>query len=167
MVLIIGAGTKADKASIDLATKKNRRILNEQVNLSEKAMREFHAEMSSNHPQFELRSIATGYNCFGMVFACRRTWVEPEELGGILEDDGYKPIGVADARANDVALYWKGSTPIHVALVVKQLHGPGALVRLKLLSKFGKYCEYEHLNDDVPRGYEYDRFEVFTERLAP
>ena len=54
-----------------------------------------------------------------------------------------------------------------MALVLGVLKGPGEVIRLKLLSKFGKFGEYEHFDDDVPTGYRYDRFVVMTERVEP
>jgi hypothetical protein len=164
VVHILGAGGPTDNASIPLATRAKRAIENQRSNESEVAMRQWHRQMSSEHPKFRLRSLRSGYNCVGHVFASRRTWVEPDQLSLIIADDGYREVSMERALPTDVGVCWKGVEAIHVGLVLKVLT-LGSLIRLIMLSKLGKFCEYEHEHDDVPRGYEYDRFAVISERI--
>lgn len=51
-----------------------------------------------------------GYNCFGMLFAARRTTIIDDEdtdmqVSDILADDGYRQIAEADAVVGDLVLY--------------------------------------------------------------
>src|SRR5438105_14456445 len=105
MTMIIGEGGTSDKASIALATSRNRPIPNtrmpERSPQSMYAAKQLHAKGSR-----QLRSLRSTYNCVGMVFANRRTFIEPEEIPAILQDDDYIEVArTDDLMPGDVVLY--------------------------------------------------------------
>lgn len=67
------------------------------------------------------REICGLYNCFGMVWASRRTAIYDEEYSKFLEDDGYREIALQDVMAGDIVTYSWLNDPdrvAHVALVL-------------------------------------------------
>jgi len=71
------------------------------------------------------RKAACGvYNCFGMVFAARRTAIlETCHVETILKEDGYRPLPSEEAVApGDLVLYRDraGKEPHHVALLLRK-----------------------------------------------
>ncbi len=50
-------------------------------------------------PEISLRSLAWDYNCVGLVFASRRTAIDPKFLPKILEDDGYRLTSLENVTA--------------------------------------------------------------------
>jgi hypothetical protein len=99
-------------------------------------------------PEAKLRSITGTYNCAGLVIASRRTWVDPEHLVKILQDDGYRQLrGPEDAEAGDVVVYHDSDgEPCHVGIVMtKNLIVAGeSRDLLTVLSKWGADEEYVH-----------------------
>jgi len=79
-----------------------------------------------------------GYNCFGMVFASRRTAIlgaedADAEIDDILGDDGYRPITEAEAGVGDLVLYKDMSIGLlHAARITHR----GDLKALFALSKW-------------------------------
>jgi hypothetical protein len=104
-------------------------------------------------PRARLRSITAAYNCIGLVVACRRAWVDPEELLPALRDDGYRQLGgPAEAEKGDVVVYrdQRGNV-CHAGIVVgKNVVTAEAADPLVVLSKWGEDGEYEHESSDVP-----------------
>lgn len=99
-----------------------------------------------------LRSVDSTYNCVGLVFAGRRTWIEPDHLTQILSEDGYSSITEAMAMEGDVVAYTRddGSIP-HVGLIVsKQPVVELARWSITVLSKWGQDGEYLHDLRDYP-----------------
>jgi hypothetical protein len=90
------------------------------------------------------------YNCVGMVFAVRRTWIEPEHLPLIYADDEYRIVPVPDT--GDVAVYRDQSGDIqHLGVVVSvAIDIETARRNITVLSKWGGNGEYVHAVDDVP-----------------
>jgi cell wall-associated NlpC family hydrolase len=90
----------------------------------------------------------------GLVFASRRTWIDPEHLYQILADDEYQQLGgVAEAQPGDVVVY-RGSDgqPSHVGIIwERNLIVPGQQEDpVKVLSQWGADGEYLHDLSDVP-----------------
>jgi hypothetical protein len=152
---IIGSGSENDKYSIKLETMKRRRIPNEQrMQRPPEAMLAAKEMLLGNHPDWELRSLNSVYNCMGMVFASRRTCVEPDHFAMIVEDDGYvERTQNAEAKAGDVAVYksTKDGTVIHVGTImsIKPQFEMGE-IDLMVLSQFGADGEYLHKADELP-----------------
>lgn len=98
-----------------------------------------------------IRSVSSHmYNCVGMVFANRRTWLEVGSLEWILEQDGYRRVTDRALHAGDIVVYTDGAVPVHVGLVLI-VHPPlGNIPNVRVLSKWGKAGEVEHWLRDVP-----------------
>jgi len=163
--MIFGEGGPADKASISLATSKNRPIPNtrlpERPSQALFAAKRLHAKGSR-----QLRSLRATYNCVGMVFANRRTFIEPEEIPAILQDDEYvEIIQAADVMPGDVVVYQNRATGaiVHVGIVLAA-EGVFETRRIRVLSQFGRDGEYIHDLHDIPEFYGQPVFRFYSER---
>ncbi len=107
------------------------------------------------------RGATTEYNCYGLLFACRRCWVMIESVRDILSDDGYRRLRPSEAPfPGDVVLYFEGSTIEHVGMIV-EVPKLGDTFIPKVLSKWGPGPEYLHAVARSPFGSQY---EFWTER---
>lgn len=114
-----------------------------------------------------------GYNCYGMVFATRRTAIyddDDEQIPDILKDDGYRQIPEKDVRPGDIVLY-RDRDPklglLHAALVMRRQEWEGAIPVSFALSKWDDVCgEDEHnVRHHIWPTPEYDVvLEFWTER---
>ena len=162
-VWIIGEGGPRDPQRIELATRKGWPIPN--VRRQEAPPERFEVakvEHTRDHPDARLRSSTAVYNCLGLVFASRRTWVPPNDtssdltrvLKRILDDDGYRPLpGPEQSEIGDVVAYGKRGEPdlSHVGIIVdKTLDASTGSFKIKVMSKWGHDGEYLHSIDDVP-----------------
>jgi hypothetical protein len=106
------------------------------------------------------------YNCFGLVWASRRTALyEESDISKILTDDGYRQL-VADSelRPGDVVLYRYPGNTLHAALVV-ELKPLDTSTIPWVLSKWGPvFGEDLHAFLDVPRDLEGCMVEFWTDR---
>src|SRR5580700_7258569 len=120
-VTILGRGGPADRRSLELHTRAGNRIANERTPpRPPEAMRAAMEMMRKAHPTLVPRSLDATYNCVGMVFANRRTWIEPDQVQLVFDDDGYRKLDrMNDAMPGDVAVYRDASNDIvHVGLIV-------------------------------------------------
>ncbi len=120
-----------------------------------------------DHPTARLRSATGTYNCYGLVFANRRTWVDGDNernIQMILEDDGYRRLQSNETpEPGDVILYRRRSTGelSHAAVVMRIV--PSVDLEVHVISQWGAHGEYFHRADDVaailgePREYWTDR----------
>jgi hypothetical protein len=152
--IIIGAGGPADVLSIPLVTRRRRRIDNMQR--SQRAPEAMQAALDlwiEKHPRWRNRARASTYNCLGLVFANRRTCVDPDQFDKIQADDGYRVISTGEAMPGDVAAYYDDEDQLaHVGMVVN-VQRSALLVKgidLTILSQFGADGEFLHSLDDVP-----------------
>ena len=117
---VIDLGSVRDRNAIDLATSRGTRIPN--ARRRERAAEALDAGRQyvlQNHSTARLRSLTATYNCIGMVFANRRTWVEPAHVQMILNEDGYEEIDPKDVVPGDIVIYRDDAREIsHVAVVV-------------------------------------------------
>jgi len=150
-----------DKTSIQLQTAKGNDIPNFQeheVDLSEYRKLELHkqaypAAIQRNNPE-------SLYNCHGLVFASRRTWVHGENLHQILGDDEYKVIDKeADVLPGDVVIYFEEGTPQHTGFVVSVIAN-GVLRNIEVCSKWGHSAEFVHHVAQSPYGAVYKFFRI-------
>lgn len=135
--------------SIALETRKGRRIRNvvapepgEQAHRTYAAVRKKFGQTWTNR-----KGPCGGYNCYGMVFATRRTAIyEDDQIPGILEDDGYRKIGENEVRPRGIVLYRDRTRGLlHVALVLRRQKWEGAIPVPFALSKWDDSCgEDEH-----------------------
>jgi hypothetical protein len=81
------------------------------------------------------------YNCHGLCFAGRRTWIDDsQEIAKIIEDDEYQKVPYAEVQPGDVAIYYVDGDAEHSGIVV-------SLDDLKVpsvLSKWGPFHEVVH-----------------------
>jgi len=109
-----------------------------------------------NHFAWVNRKPACGvYNCFGLVWASRRTSIyEESEISKILADDGYRLLTNEELPLpGDVVLYRLLGNTFHAAMVmeIRQLQ-PGTPKIPWVLSKWGPvFGEDLHALLDVPR----------------
>lgn len=67
-----------------------------------------------------LRTPTAGYNCFGHVFASRRTAIYSPDIDQILFEDGYSRIDDPAAfRVDDIVVYYDSRGATHVARIVE------------------------------------------------
>lgn len=153
MIPIIGEGQKRDPRALELATKKGTFIPNiRQAEWLPHMLQHAVEQVKRDRPGAELRSSTATYNCVGLVFASRRTWVESDHLPMILEEDGFQKLQQEkDVRVGDLAVYEDGGSPSHVGIVVKiEQDIAHAEFRFTVLSKWGQVGEYIHDLEDVP-----------------
>ena len=154
MSFIIGEGSERDSASIKLETKKKRWINNAQrFEKIPEQMRAAKAACLAVCPGAKTRSLSNTYNCYGLVFAARRTWVDEGEIEKILDDDGYKLVkDRASVRIGDVITYRKreGYPVLHVGIIweIRSNLEAGDL-KFVVLSQWGGDGEYIHPEDQV------------------
>ena len=138
---------------LHLSTRTGREIPNEQRSpLAPARMDAARDIVLTNHASARVRSMSSVYNCMGMVFATRRTWVEPDHLEIILKDDGYRPvIDETDLARGDVVVYRDDQqTVTHVGVVAEiQTNIREATREVLVLSQWGRDGEYFHHVEDV------------------
>lgn len=162
---IIGGGRPGDRAFLSLETKKRHIIPNEQrMERASKALKASIKVWEKSRPNAHLRSITATYNCMGLVFASRRTCIDPDELRMIFEDDGYEKIpDLKDVDVGDVVVYFNEGMVTHVGIVV----GKELLLNLKsniiIMSKWGADGEYLHEVSHVPDSFG-RKVEYWTDR---
>lgn len=122
-----------------------------------------------------LQEAIAGYNCFGMVFAARRTAIyEDGFIAVILAEDGYCQISEENVRVDDIVIYYSDRSPWHAARIVRKeeraLLLPGQpdsppLPSFVALSKFDDLTgEYEHRVNDTRWTPEYMTWKYYRAR---
>src|SRR5690606_3266615 len=66
-----------------------------------------------------VRGPVSGYNCFGHVFASRRTSLVEPDVDAILAEDGFGRVNDGEEAVDDVVVYSDTCGPTHVARVVR------------------------------------------------
>jgi hypothetical protein len=124
-----------------------------------------------SHPTFRPRALTNTYNCMGMLFACRRTWIDPAHFDLIRNDDGYRLLREGPPMPGDVALY-RGARTLevaHVGLIVEvEPNVAEGKHTITVLSQFGANGEYLHDSRETPANLGIGtgglKLEVWTER---
>lgn len=152
MVLYDERGNFLVGGQLPLATRKGRQIPNDRRMEQPPARLRAAKEMFERRPTVRARSLTGVYNCMGMVFASRRTWVEPEELQMVLEDDEYLRLAGPDqAVPGDVVVYRDAQGEVaHVGLVAQVITNlREGTQNIGVQSQWGADGEYFHRADDV------------------
>jgi hypothetical protein len=153
MVLYDEEGNFLVGGQLPLATRKGQTIPNDRrMERHPAAMQAARDMFLKAHPTLRVRSLSAVYNCMGMIFASRRTYVEPEHLQRILEDDEYQRIPSRDeALPGDVVVYRnEQGTVVHVGVVAQMITNLREGTReVEVLSQWGGDGEYFHRADDV------------------
>jgi hypothetical protein len=157
MTYIIGEGSERDVRSIPLSTRDGSHIANvRRLEDPPEVRRKAAEDLRREHENARLRSSSSTYNCVGLVFAARRTWVGNDSLTTILERDGFSQVsGDQNLRVGDIVIYENSQGEMtHVGQVVdievSLIDGSG---KVTVLSKWGAYGEYLHDLIDVPGQY--------------
>jgi hypothetical protein len=127
----------------------------------------------AQHREWDIRKPATGiYNCFGPVWAARRTAVYDKFDEAVLmvrEDDGYRAVDWKRETPvpGDVVIYWETLKPysgcVHVARVVYVRKRKKLPPVIHALSKWDDVCgEVIHEVNDVP--FPAAQIEYWTDR---
>jgi hypothetical protein len=165
--MLIGAGGSNDSASIPLATKRGTFIPNERRReRSPDSLKAAVDTWTRKYPNIQLRSLTATYNCVGLVFACRRTCIDPAHLKMILTEDNYRRLsGESEVEIGDLVLYRATDDEYsHIAVVVKKEPNIiNASFEITVVSQWGFDGEYIHLIDEVPDSYGKIR-EFWTDR---
>lgn len=107
-----------------------------------------------------------GYNCVGMIFACRRAWINITEIDNLLSEDGYKKIPKESLTVGDLVLYkYDTGEPAHIALIYA-VENIGHTLNIRVISKWGSYPEFLHFMERVPEDLG-KPLEFYTERVMP
>ena len=153
MVLLNAHGNYLIGPELPLSTRKKTQIPNEQRSpwppVKMQAARD---NVLANHSSARARSLSSVYNCMGMVFASRRTWVDPEHLPMILIDDEYQRVNNrGELQPGDVVVYRNDQGIItHVGIVAEvNPNLEEATWEVTVLSQWGASGEFFHLDDDV------------------
>jgi hypothetical protein len=109
-----------------------------------------------------------GYNCFGMLFASRRTGIfDDEEVESIFGDDGYRRIDdLREVCVGDIAIYrTRPSGAIaHGGRVVSMVPGE-PIPRIWVLSKWNLgWGEDVHPIGEIPIDEQHRSWEIWTEK---
>lgn len=147
---LIGEGSELDPSAIRLATRRNSYIPNSRRRPRNPASMQA-AVRSLTTDRRKLRSAASEYNCVGLVFASRRTWVDTDQLNKIFEEDEYRQIRVEDAQPGDVIVYRdRDKQMVHVGILQnREPDVARAAWNLTVVSQFGADGEYIHEIADV------------------
>ena len=121
---LLGDTTRA----IVVETRRGTRIVNEiTVGPIPRQIEQFR-ELLVKHPRWEVRKPPTGgYNCFGLVWAGRRTGIFDEveaQVERIFVDDGYRVLPAGEVpQVGDLALYWESPETrgnlYHIGVVIE------------------------------------------------
>jgi len=151
--IIINPGSPKDKAAIPLATKLGNHIPNERrLEQIPSILREGIVFCEKNYSDIKLRSITATYDCLGMVFAARRTWIEDKYLDWILKEDNYRCLSnITELERGDLVVYRNKGRASHVGIVVNIIRPltKEAKWEVEVLSKWGAGGEYIHKMERV------------------
>lgn len=152
MLLDTNRGSPQDRASIQLATRSGKYIENERrrehpyerLKAAQKLWR-------GKFPRIRTRSLTAVYNCVGLVFASRRTCIEPYLLDWILREDGYRQVRLPEAiQPGDIVVYRIEKQVAHVAVVIGTTNDSFGIQHTEVVSQWGEDGEYIHPVGDVP-----------------
>lgn len=96
------------------------------------------------------------YNCHGLTFASRRTWIsKASEIAKLLQDDGYQPVELDHILPGDIVVYFQNGDAEHSGIIIQSGFVP------IVLSKWGPAHEVIHRVNDCP----YDSMEIKYYRI--
>lgn len=164
-MVVIGAGKLGNHAHLPLATRRGRAIANEmRMEHSPDRLRAAVELWARERPNARLRSATAVYNCMGLAFASRRTWIDTDQLPPILQDDGYRRLaGPEEVEVGDTVVYSNGGSVTHVGVVIDISYGLNMTRNITVISQWGADGEYIHAVDHVPNVYGQHK-EYWTDR---
>lgn len=147
------------RKSILLDTREGNRIENDQALPPEQEHLRAYARILAERQNWQPRIGAAGiYNCYGLVWASRRTSIyEQAEIQKILTDDGYRPLRDGEQpMTGDIAVYTSGDRMVHAGLVVGEIAGLDGMIP-EILSKINDFGG-EVIHNAYDFGESLDRF---------
>ena len=114
--------------------------------------------MIKRHAPRNTRSSPTPcYNCHGLTFASRRTWIDQSrEIQKILGEDKYIRINTKDTLPGDIIVYYGADgDPEHSGIVVSE---PKELGIPMVVSKWGALPEFVHWANQCPYSFQKAKF---------
>ena len=163
---IIAVGQQPLNDGIPLTTRKGTSISNYQDETAHNDAGSVDLKFRELYPKIvaERTELSGYYNCHGLVFAARRTWVyRLEEISTILEEDCYKEVVErADVLPGDVILYYDKEGDIEHSGIVVSASDRGNLNVPLVVSKWGRWREVIHWANDSPYEYQQARFYRIT-----
>lgn len=150
---LVDPGGETDNLAVRLGTRKTSHIRNEmRPEWNPDELKKALEICSERFPNMVIRSVTAIYNCVGMVFATRRTWIEPEYVPIFLGDDEYHMLpSIEDAEIGDVAIYKEESDEIkHVGVIIEKTENliEGSM-DFRILSKWGPWAEFIHQPNEI------------------
>jgi hypothetical protein len=152
----------ANTSELALHTRRENQIANEinrepvrfgDVLVTDDLQRKFH--MCTHRPVNPSRK----YNCHGLTFGSRRTWIEAPEIAKILKDDEYDVVDLKFVLPGDIAIYYSANGEAEHSGLVTSVSDLGVPI---ILSKWGACHEVVH---QVPHS-EYDAANVVYYRIS-
>ncbi|MCK4578558.1 MAG: hypothetical protein KAU50_07190 [Candidatus Marinimicrobia bacterium] len=154
---------------IRLDTKQGNRIQNfQRMEANPAQMRAWTKFIQDQCNRAELRSSTSVYNCVGMVLSSRRTWIDIDIVGWILNQDSYILLsGVAEARPGDLVVYKDTHSKeyAHIGMFLGErllLEGSNQ-TEMWVISQFGNFGEWIHPIDHVLPTWK-GGIEIWTDR---
>jgi hypothetical protein len=170
MAMVIGRGSERDRAALKLWTTANRNYIPNERPDDDSAPEQLQAALKivrGISPSAKCRSLTALYNCVGMVFASRRTFIDSDHLDTILRDDGFRQIAKDQMHQGDLVVYRLNEIAKHVGIIyeirdvaVDPVH---PREEIWVLSQWGENGEYLHKIDEVSPLYG-NKQEFWTER---
>ncbi|MFC1557144.1 hypothetical protein ACFL5L_04095 [candidate division KSB1 bacterium] len=119
-----------------------------------------HKEFDKDYPEWNLipdkkvyrrTSYIYHYNCHGLVFASRRTWIDlTEDVRAIIYCDNYQKVEFKDVLPGDIVLYVDPEGDIcHSGIIISKPEDSKSNMPW-VLSKWAKYREVVHLLTRCP-----------------
>lgn len=102
------------------------------------------------------RDASTCFNCHGLTFGGRRTWISGStEVARCLSDDRWHEVLPADSIPGDIVVYFDDAGDAsHSGIIVDFNH----MMNLPVVcSKWGWAGEFIHLVSEVPKAYGHER----------
>ena len=160
-----------EKRSIRVDTHRGNPVRNEIApNPGEAGTRRYGLLRKRYGSQWKNRKSACGvYNCFGMLFASRRTAIyDDDQVELILRDDGYRRVSAGEAVPGDIVLYRIASSGElrHGALVLRsdRLVGSSSAPVHFVLSKWNDSMGEDEHNVRSVAWDDVDSIEFWTDR---
>lgn len=152
MTIFAADGSYLIGGGILLATKANRPLTNiTKLERAPESLAEGTRAIEGVYKTAVRRCLGATYNCLGLVFSGRRTWVEPEHWEQIRREDKYRPVSLNAVVPGDIVIYkneYHEMSHVGIVVCIKPLIKEGTF-EITVLSKWGQHGEYFHRVDDV------------------
>lgn len=145
------------QAELELSTRRNRHIGNKMnreppLQGARLAVEAYKRQYPNATHRDDVGPCST-FNCHGLTFGARRTWIDkPADVQKILDDDDYVQIDIKSVKPGDIAIFRKNGEIDHSGIVVEvdQFKRPRILGKWAYLHEVVHYAfEGEYSDCDV------------------